>query len=67
MAILERRVVVVRWPRRPGREGDLAARSSLKMYLSTIFTGPPLLGSPAESAPVDWSKPEYENIKVKWR
>jgi Protein of unknown function (DUF1156). len=55
---------VVRWPRRPKPKEILAALSidSVDDY----FTVEPA-GVLPMSAPVDWSKPEYERVKVAWR
>ena len=54
----------VRWPRRP-RPREILGTLSLKCIYD-YFTVAPEAVLP-ESAPIDWSKPEYENIKVKWR
>src|SRR6266702_2448766 len=52
---------VARWPRRPRPKEILAALSLAR--ISDYFTvSPP--GVLPESAPVDWSKPEYADVKV---
>jgi putative DNA methylase len=55
---------VVRWPRR-FKPKDILAKLSIG-GLSDYFTAEPS-GVLPESAPVDWSKPEYNDVKVVWR
>ena len=55
---------VARWPRRPKPKEILATLSIAR--IADYFTVEPD-GVLPESAPVDWSKPEYENVKVAWR
>src|SRR6202521_1710690 len=55
---------VVRWPRRP-KPREILATLSVARLADYFVSDPPLL-LPA-SAPVDWSKPELEGVKVKWR
>jgi putative DNA methylase len=55
---------VARWPRRPKPKDILATLSITKIndYFSQI--PPDIL---PDSAPVDWSVPEYADVKVAWR
>src|SRR6266545_2731274 len=55
---------VARWPRR-SRPKEILATLSLAR-ISDYFTVEPS-GILPESAPVDWSKPGYEDVKVAWR
>src|SRR6266446_6040030 len=55
---------IARWPRRP-RPKEILATLSLAR-ISDYFTVPPTSVLP-ESAPVDWSKPEYAAVQVEWR
>ncbi len=55
---------VVRWPRRPKPKEILATLSIA--CIDDYFTATPA-GVLPESAPVDWSTPEYERVKVAWR
>jgi putative DNA methylase len=55
---------VARWPRRPRPVEILAALSIPR--ICTYFTVEPQNILP-ESAPVDWSKPGYKDVKVVWR
>ena len=55
---------VVRWPRRP-RPKDLLATLSIARIDDYFTVSVP--GVLPESAPVDWSKPGYENVDVAWR
>jgi putative DNA methylase len=55
---------VARWRRRPRPKEILATLSHAR--ISDYFTVEPL-GILPESAPVDWSKPEYATVKIKWR
>jgi len=55
---------VIRWPRRP-RPKEILATLSLA-HISDYFTVP-LTGVLPESAPVDWSKPEYADVQIEWR
>jgi putative DNA methylase len=55
---------VARWPRRP-RPKEILATLSLDC-ISDYFTVS-LTGVLPESAPVDWSKPEYAAVQVEWR
>ncbi len=52
-----------RWPRRP-KPKDIIGR--LALAVREYFIVEPDSGLP-EYAPVDWSQPEYENVKVAWR
>jgi putative DNA methylase len=55
---------VIRWPRRP-RPKEILAKLSIAR-IADYFTVEPERSLPA-SAPVDWSKEEYEDVKVTWR
>jgi putative DNA methylase len=55
---------VVRWPRRP-KERDILATLSIARLANYFISDPPMLLP--ESSPVDWSKPEYKDVKVAWR
>ncbi len=55
---------VARWPRQP-RPKEILVTLSLAR-ISDYFTVEPA-GVLPESAPVDWSKPEYKDIRVAWR
>jgi len=54
----------VRWPHRPKPSEILAALSLA--CITDYFTADPT-GVLPESAPVDWSRPEYKDVKVAWR
>src|SRR5947209_5110643 len=54
---------VARWPRRP-RPKEILATLSLARISDYFTVSPP--GVLPESAPVDWSKPEYVGLKVAW-
>lgn len=55
---------VIRWPRRPKPKEVLAALSINR--IDDYFTMAPA-GVLPMSAPVDWSKTEYERVRVAWR
>ena len=55
---------VARWPRRPKPREILAALSIARISDYFVSDSPMLL---PQSAPVDWSKPELQNVKVQWR
>jgi putative DNA methylase len=55
---------VARWPRRP-RPKEILAMLTLASISDYFTISPP--GVLPESAPVDWSKPEYAAIQVEWR
>jgi len=55
---------VVRWPRRPQAKAVLQALSVTR--IAAFFTVEPE-GVLPHSGPVDWSNPEYKNVKVAWR
>ncbi|MGD0014892.1 MAG: anti-phage-associated DUF1156 domain-containing protein, partial [Bryobacteraceae bacterium] len=55
---------VARWKRRPKPKEILAAVSVA--YIAEYFTAEPE-GVLPTAAPVDWSKPEYDTVKVAWR
>ena len=55
---------VARWPRRPRPKEILATLSVAR--IADYFTVEPA-GVLLESTPVDWSKPEYNDVKVAWR
>src|SRR6266446_3545444 len=55
---------VARWPRRP-RPKEILATLSLARISDYFTVSPP--GMLPESAPVDWSKPEYAAVQVEWR
>jgi putative DNA methylase len=53
-----------RWPRRP-RPKEILATLSIACIEDYFEVEPQ--GALPTSAPVDWSKPEYEKVKVAWR
>lgn len=55
---------VARWPRRP-RPREILATLSIGKIEDYFVSHPPGLMPP--SAPVDWSIPELEGVKVQWR
>lgn len=55
---------VARWPRRANPKEILATLSLAR--ISDYFTVSPL-GALPDSAPIDWSRPEYKAVKVMWR
>ena len=55
---------VIRWPRRP-KAREILAALSISRIADYFLSDPPML-LPV-SAPVDWSKPEFEDVKVRWR
>ncbi|MEI6784061.1 MAG: anti-phage-associated DUF1156 domain-containing protein, partial [Verrucomicrobiota bacterium] len=55
---------VARWPHRPKPHEILATLSIARV--SDYFTSDPPMLLP-QSAPVDWSKPEFQDVKVQWR
>jgi putative DNA methylase len=55
---------VARWPRR-AKPRELLATLTIACTADYFVSDPPLLLPP--SAPVDWSKPELEDVKVHWR
>jgi putative DNA methylase len=55
---------VARWPRRP-KPREILAKLSIAQVSDFFVSDPPMLLP--ESAPVDWSKPELQNLKVSWR
>jgi putative DNA methylase len=55
---------VARWPRRPKPREILASLSIANIDDFFISNSPELL---PQSSPVDWSKPELADIKVRWR
>ena len=55
---------VARWPRRP-RPKEILAMLSLARISDYFTVLPP--GVLPESAPVDWSKPEYADVQIEWR
>ena len=55
---------VARWPRRP-KTREILATLSIARIADYFVSDPPMLLPP--SAPVDWSKPEFEDVKVQWR
>jgi putative DNA methylase len=55
---------VVRWPRRP-RPKEIVAALSIA-HIRDYFIVAPTDGLP-ESGPVDWSKPDYQDVEVTWR
>src|SRR6185369_5211311 len=55
---------VARWPRRP-RPREILATLSIARLADYFVSDPPLL-LPA-SGPVDWSKPELDDVTVEWR
>ena len=55
---------VARWPRR-SKPREILATLSIARIADYFVSDPPMLLPP--SAPVDWSKPELEEVKVNWR
>ena len=55
---------VARWPRRP-KPREILATLSIARIADYFSSDPPML-LPL-SAPVDWSKPELQDVKVYWR
>ena len=55
---------VARWSRR-ARPREILAKLSIARVADYFVSDPPMLLPP--SAPVDWSKPELEDVKVTWR
>ena len=55
---------VIRWPRRP-KPAEILASLKISRTADYFVSDPPLLLP--ESAPVDWSNPELQGVKVKWR
>ena len=55
---------VARWPRR-AKPREILATLSIARITDYFVSDPPMLLPPA--APVDWSKPELQDVKVKWR
>jgi putative DNA methylase len=55
---------VARWPRR-AKPREILAKLSIARVADYFVTDPPMLLPP--SAPVDWSKPELQDVKVTWR
>jgi putative DNA methylase len=55
---------VARWPRR-SRPKEILAMLSLARISDYFTVLPP--GVLPESAPVDWSKPEYADVQIEWR
>ena len=55
---------VARWPRR-AKPREILATLSIARIADYFVSDPPMLLPP--SAPVDWSKPELEGVKVTWR
>ena len=55
---------VARWPRR-AKPREILATLSIARIADYFVSDPPLLLP--QSAPVDWSKPEFEGVKVTWR
>jgi putative DNA methylase len=55
---------VPRWPRR-FKPREILATLSIARTADYFVSEPPMLLPP--SAPVDWSKPELQNVKVQWR
>src|SRR6266480_3187536 len=55
---------VARWPRRPKPQAILAKLSIAR--IADYFTAEPD-GVLPESAPIDWSRPTYDEVKVTWR
>src|SRR5690349_3417042 len=56
--------MIARWPRRP-KPKDLLGRLSI-VPITDYFTIEPE-GALPDSAPIDWSDPTYEDVKVAWR
>jgi putative DNA methylase len=55
---------VARWPRRP-RPREILATLSIARTADFFLSDPPMLLP--TSAPVDWSKPELQEVKAHWR
>ena len=55
---------VARWPRRP-KPPEILASLSIARITDYFVSDPPMLLPP--SAPVDWSKPELQKVRVEWR
>ncbi len=55
---------VARWPRR-AKPREILASLSIARVADYFVSDPPMLLP--QSAPVDWSKPELEDVKVQWR
>jgi putative DNA methylase len=55
---------VARWPRR-SKPREILATLSIARIADYFVSDPPMLLP--QSAPVDWSKSELENVKVQWR
>lgn len=55
---------VARWPRR-AKPREILATLSIARTADYFVSDPPMLLPP--SAPVDWSKPELQGVKVTWR
>ena len=55
---------VARWPRR-AKPREIIAVLSIARIADYFVSDPPMILPP--SAPVDWSKPELEDVKVNWR
>lgn len=55
---------VARWPRRP-KPREILAKLSIARIADYFVSDPPMLLP--ESAPVDWSRPELQDVKVSWR
>jgi len=55
---------VARWPR-PPRPKEILSTLSIARVADYFISDPPELLP--ESAPVDWSNPEFEKVKVQWR
>lgn len=55
---------VARWPRR-AKPREILATLSIARIADYFVSDPPMLLPP--SAPVDWSKPELQDVKVTWR
>jgi putative DNA methylase len=55
---------VARWPRR-AKPREILATLSIARIADYFVSDPPMLLP--QSAPVDWSKPELEGVKVIWR
>ena len=55
---------VARWPRR-AKPREILATLSIARVADYFVSDPPMLLPP--SAPVDWSKPELQGVKVRWR
>ena len=56
--------IVARWPRR-AKPREILATLSIARVADYFVSDPPMLLP--QSAPVDWSKPELEDVKVTWR